>query len=502
MRSFARGFFFSRGDLMISKSVPARSHTRRFATGIDYITEHAHERACRQARRSFGDGIGYASAPKKSAWVHLRGVTSVETAALEMEAVAALSRRCKDPVYHLIVAYAKGEHPTREQVVSDAERLLKAIGMERNQYVLAAHQDTQNYHAHAIANRIGPDGKANDLWQERIKRERVCAEIAAERGWEIVVGRHNRDIIQRARHLYAPSPDPERRLSDGAYRRLCERGELPWQESARPYVLDAVDRAKDWSDLHQRLAAHGVVAKLVRRSERMRGLALAEGFGRGAPGCAASRIDARCALPALERRFGPFTPSRELAKETIDATRWAQSTRATILTAVESARSWDELTQRLERDGIVVKLIARGARVQGLAFAQGPEPGPPGCGASRIHPRCKKATLEQRFGACPFMPEQPPKRSRSSLRDRAEREANTDPRWALRDAQRIADHARMRSEYAQYRDRFFGERHEATATRRDAAWERSEYGASARPNGAAKRACSCAQLSGWTRAAR
>ncbi len=182
---------------MISKSVPARSRTRSFGTGIDYITEHAHERACVQAKRSFEDGIGYASAPKKAAWVQLRGVTSVETAALEMEAVAALSRRCKDPVYHLIVAYAKGERPTREQVVSDAERLLKSIGMERNQYVLAAHQDTDNYHAHVIANRIGPDGKANDLWHERIKRERTCAEIAAERGWEIVVGHHNRDIVQR-----------------------------------------------------------------------------------------------------------------------------------------------------------------------------------------------------------------------------------------------------------------------------------------------------------------
>lgn len=457
---------------MISKSVPARSRTRSFATGIDYITEHAHERACAHAARSFGDGIGYASAPKKAAWVQLRGVTSVETAALEMEAVAALSRRCKDPVYHLIVAYAKGEHPTREQVVSDAERLLKAIGMERNQYVLAAHQDTDNYHAHVIANRIGPNGKANDLWHERIKRERTCAEIAAARGWEIVVGHHNRDIAQRARHLYAPPPDPERRLSDGAYRQLRERGELPWCESARPYVLDAADRAKSWSELHERLAAHGVVAKLVRRSERIRGLAFAEGFERGAPGCAASRIDTRCALPALERRFGQFTPSRELAKPTIDAAQWAQNARATILTSVDSARSWEDLTQQLAGDGIIVKLIARGTRVQGLAFAQGRDPGAPGCGASRIHPRCKKAALEQRFGACPFMPEQPPKCARGEVRHTAERDAHTDPRWALRDAQRIVDHARMRSKYAAYRDRFFAERHRATADRRQAAWER------------------------------
>jgi hypothetical protein len=403
--------------------------------------------------------------------VQLRGVTSVETAAIEMEAVAALSRRCKDPVYHLIVAYAKGEHPTREQVVSDAERLLKSIGMERHQYVLAAHQDTDNYHAHVIANRIGPDGKANDLWHERIKRERVCAEIAAERGLEVVVGRHNQDIVQRVRHLYAPPLDPERRLSDGAYRQLRERGELPWSESARPYVLDAVDRAKDWNELHQRLGAHGVVAKLVRRSERIRGLALAEGFERGAPGCAASRIDARCALPALERRFGPFMPSRELAKEAIDATGWVQSARATILAAVDEARSWEELAHKLDRDGIVVKLIARGTRVQGLAFAQGRDSGAAGCGASRIHTRCKKAALEQRFGPCSFTPEQPPKRSYSVVRDRAERDARTDSRWALRDAQCIVDHARMRSEYAQHRERLSAERHRATADRREAAWE-------------------------------
>lgn len=465
-------FLLPEVSVMISKSVPARSRTRTFATGIDYITEHAHERACRHAGRSFGDGIGYASATKKAAWVQLRGVTSVETAAIEMEAVAVLSRRCRDPVYHLIVAYAKGEHPTREQVVNDAERLLKAIGMERNQYVLAAHQDTDNYHAHVIANRIDPDGKANDVWHERIKRERTCAEIAAERSWEIVVGHHNRDIVQRVRHLYAPPPEPERRLSDGAYRQLRERGELPWCESARPYALDAVDRAKDWNDLHQRLGGHGVVAKLVRRGERIRGLAFAEGPQRSAPGCAASRIDARCALPALERRFGPFMPSHELANATIDATRWVQNARATILTAVDSARSWEDLAQQLGRDGIVVKLIARGRRVQGLAFAQGHDLGAPGCGASRIHPRCKKAALEQRFGQCPLTPEQPPKRSRSIVRDRAEREANTDPRWTVRRAQRIVDYARMRSEYAEYRDRFFAQRHRATADRREAAWER------------------------------
>jgi hypothetical protein len=467
---------------MISKAVAARAHTRTFAVGIDYITEHTHQRALAIAGHSFEGGVAYASAPEKAEWVHLRGVLSVETAAIEMEAVAALSSRCRDPVYHLIVAYAKHERPMREQVVSDAERLLKAIGMGDRQYVLAAHTDTDDFHAHVIANRVGLAGKANDLWHERIIRERACAEIAAERGWDIVVGHHNRDIVQRIKRLHELPAEPQRRLSDGAYRRLHERGELPWQESARPYVLDAVERAKDWRDLHERLGAHGVVVKLVRRGDRVAGLAFAEGLDRRAPGCAASRIDRSCALSALERRFGPFTQTHEPMARNASPTPWTDTVRPTILAAVDASKSWDELTQCLERDGITIKLIQRGARIQGLAFAQGRDPDAPGCGASRIHPRCKKAALEQRFGPFPREAQQRRERSRatdrethdnsrSGIRDRAEREACTDPRWALRDAERIVDHARTRCEYAAYRDRLFAERDRASGGRRNAAWE-------------------------------
>ncbi len=46
-----------------------------------------------------------------------------------------------------------------------------------------------------------------------------------------------------------------------------------------------------------------------------------------------------------------------------------------------------------------------------------------------------------------------------------------DPRWALRDAERIADHARLRSEYRSIASVSSGN-DEATGARRDAAWER------------------------------
>jgi hypothetical protein len=186
--------------------------------------------------------------------------------------------------------------------------------MRGHQYVLSVHQDTDDFHAHVIANRIGRDGKANDLWNERIIRERICAEIAAERGWEIVVGHHNRDIVRRVEKQHEMPEAPARRLWDGEYRRLHERGEMPWQEIARPYVLDAVERAQSWEELHRRLDAHGVVAKVVKRGDRVQGLAFAEGTDARAPGCGASRIDKRCSLFVLEARFGAFVPAHEIGR--------------------------------------------------------------------------------------------------------------------------------------------------------------------------------------------
>ena len=151
---------------------------------------------------------------------------------------------------------------------------------------------------------------------------------------------------------------------------------------------------------------------------------------------------------------------------------WADTVRPTILAAVDSAKTWGDLSQRLDRDGIVDQADPARCACAGPRVFAGRDTEAPGCGASRIHPRCKKAVLEQRFGPCPYTPEQPPKRSRSAIGDRAEREARNDPRWALRDAERIADHARLRSDYRAYRERFFSERAQAMGARRDGAWER------------------------------
>jgi len=73
--------------------------TSSFGAAIDYIVREGpeHERD---------------HEPPLAVWSE--NVATLETAALEMEAVASQSR-AKEPLYHLIVSFAEGERPTYEQ---------------------------------------------------------------------------------------------------------------------------------------------------------------------------------------------------------------------------------------------------------------------------------------------------------------------------------------------------------------------------------------------------
>jgi len=276
---------------MIAKTILAKHGRGSFRNCVDYIF-----------------GRGPEADPSRAINVWMRGVLSDETAAAEMSAMATLNRRAYDVVAHLIIGYAKDEHPTIEQQQADIERLLTNLDMEDHQYIAVGHGDTDDGHIHIIVNRIGPDGRcAKSSWDHAI-RERTCAEIAGERGWLIVKGRFNADIVKAHNLDYQ---GPERRLTDGEFQRSQQTGELPWQDVARTTIQTAVAEATSWDDLRARLAAEGIIVKHPLKSGKdgkvYHGLAFAEGEAKDAPGCAASRIGDDCKYGALEKRFGPWT---------------------------------------------------------------------------------------------------------------------------------------------------------------------------------------------------
>jgi Relaxase/Mobilisation nuclease domain len=252
-----------------------------------------------------------------------RGVVSLETAALEMDAQADLSRAI-DPVVHWIISYAQDEPATNEMIEADVRKMLASIQLGGHQYMAMVHDDTDNRHVHVVANRVGPDGRAAQMSWSIFHSERCMAEIAQERGVAIVPGKHNRDMAaaqqarQEERHRPgdARAPDVRSRLNERDRVRLEVSGGLPWYEVARPAIVEAAEGAAGWQQFSAELARRGIVIKhTVRISAKdgraFHGLAFAEGHDDDAPGCKASAIGSEFRYGALVSRWGDFPDHAE-----------------------------------------------------------------------------------------------------------------------------------------------------------------------------------------------
>ena len=213
-----------------------------FGAAIDYIVREGpeHERD---------------HEPPLAVWSE--NVATIQTAALEMEAVASQSR-AKEPLYHLIVSFAEGERPTYEQARAALDTQIRHLGFAGLQYVAALQNDGVGgmYHVHAVFNRVDPiTHVAREVWQDREKMRAASREAELEQGWRIV------DVVQR------------HELSHGArdveyyeHKRSFERRV---REEIGPAVRAAVERGSaSWADVHRVCAEYGARYEEVRRSDR------------------------------------------------------------------------------------------------------------------------------------------------------------------------------------------------------------------------------------------
>lgn len=109
---------------------------------------------------------------------------SWETAAAEMNMVAAQNTRCVDPVYHFILSWRENELPTDAQIFECAEYCIRQVGMEGHQYVTAIHQDTDNTHCHVAVNRVNPvTYKAANMWNDADTLQKSCRVLERQYGF-------------------------------------------------------------------------------------------------------------------------------------------------------------------------------------------------------------------------------------------------------------------------------------------------------------------------------
>ena len=78
--------------------------------------------------------------------------------------VSAAGRKVKQPYAHLVTSWARGENPSREEILGACRGALAAVGLEEHHTIVIVHTDTEHTHAHMVSCRIHPEtGRSNAM---------------------------------------------------------------------------------------------------------------------------------------------------------------------------------------------------------------------------------------------------------------------------------------------------------------------------------------------------
>lgn len=235
---------------------------------------------------------------EKVAWARVSNCASTDAGWAVKEIISTQARNTRsrrDKSYHLVVSFAEGERPTRDQMEDIEDRLCDAIGLARHQRVSAVHQNTDNWHLHIAISTVDPTRFRNVApFRDHFRLQETCAELEIKHG--LIVDNHTtqRDAVQDRRNG---------RAADAATREGVPSF-LAWaRQEAAPALLEARDAGQGWQELHRVAATHGLVVKL-------RGAGLVIGHAKdGRLHIKASDVDRRLSLKSLTDTLGPFEPA-------------------------------------------------------------------------------------------------------------------------------------------------------------------------------------------------
>jgi len=116
-----------------------------------------------EARERPDLGVGVIWAPAgggtRPSAIYARGVTSLETSALDIEAVVRTQPRVKQPVQHYVISLNTDESKTisDEQLIRAAENTLDRAGWDGHAGVFTVHRDTDHAHCHVALASVHAD---------------------------------------------------------------------------------------------------------------------------------------------------------------------------------------------------------------------------------------------------------------------------------------------------------------------------------------------------------
>jgi hypothetical protein len=113
----------------------------------------------------------------------------LEIAAYEMQGLASMNVRCKDPLYYCILSWPKGETPSRTQWHDATYHTLKSLGFSEHQYIAVALKNREHSTVHIMVNRVHPETlKAHTPSWSYIALATAARELEAKYGWQSTRG--------------------------------------------------------------------------------------------------------------------------------------------------------------------------------------------------------------------------------------------------------------------------------------------------------------------------
>ena len=106
----------------------------------------------------WGPTIDYIFSPKKlELTVFSNQVLSLETAELEMRAIAATNSRVSKPLVHMAISWSPQDQPNCDQMVEALTAVLGTLDLLEHQWMAGLHGDNSHPHLHFVANRVHPE---------------------------------------------------------------------------------------------------------------------------------------------------------------------------------------------------------------------------------------------------------------------------------------------------------------------------------------------------------
>ena len=102
--------------------------------------------------------------------------------AAEFGEIRKLRPNLSKAVLHVSLSAAPGEKLTDEQWCEIGKRYMDGMGLEKNQFVITRHTDTEHEHIHILANRIRFDGSVTSDSQDYKRQETIMRELERDYG--------------------------------------------------------------------------------------------------------------------------------------------------------------------------------------------------------------------------------------------------------------------------------------------------------------------------------